>query len=145
MPILFTVGDLFEGNHDALVNPVNCMGVSGAGLAREFRNRFPVQQLKYESLCRRNGLNIGQIFVTKCPQIIYFPTKIHWNHSSKLEYIEQGLVALEVFLEKRNVRSIGIPALGCGLGSLKFKDVKPLFSQYLSSLVQEIVVYQSLA
>jgi O-acetyl-ADP-ribose deacetylase (regulator of RNase III) len=34
-------GDLFNSKADALINPVNCVGVMGKGLAKEFRLRFP--------------------------------------------------------------------------------------------------------
>lgn len=34
-------GDLFEADVEALVNPVNCVGVMGAGLAARFKERYP--------------------------------------------------------------------------------------------------------
>ena len=39
--IRFTAGDIFAQPVDAIVNPVNCVGVMGRGLARQFKHRFP--------------------------------------------------------------------------------------------------------
>lgn len=49
----YSDGDIFEVPSDMLVNPVNCKGVSGKGLALEFKKRFPVSQKKYEEVCRK--------------------------------------------------------------------------------------------
>ena len=34
MSIVFTHGDIFDAEVEALVNPVNCVGVAGAGLCQ---------------------------------------------------------------------------------------------------------------
>jgi len=36
MPIEFVEGDIFTAKTDAVVNTVNCKGVMGKGLAKEF-------------------------------------------------------------------------------------------------------------
>lgn len=46
-------GDIFKVPSDMLLNPVNCKGVSGAGLALAFKKKFPVCQTKYEEICKR--------------------------------------------------------------------------------------------
>lgn len=50
---LFVNEDIFSLNVDMIINPVNCKGVSGAGLALAFKRRFPVSQKKYETVCRQ--------------------------------------------------------------------------------------------
>lgn len=40
MVIQFRKGDLLESDASALVNPVNCVGIMGKGLAKAFKNRF---------------------------------------------------------------------------------------------------------
>jgi O-acetyl-ADP-ribose deacetylase (regulator of RNase III) len=44
-------GDIFASDARALVVPVNCVGVMGAGLARDFRARFPAVHQDYLSRC----------------------------------------------------------------------------------------------
>ena len=45
--ITFIEGDIFTSKCQTLVNPVNCMGVMGNGLAKEFKKRFPVCEASY--------------------------------------------------------------------------------------------------
>jgi O-acetyl-ADP-ribose deacetylase (regulator of RNase III) len=53
-----TFGDIFESNADLLVNPVNCVGTMGAGLAKLFKNRYPDNYLAYLKSCKE-----GELFV----------------------------------------------------------------------------------
>lgn len=39
--IILTKGDLFRSGCQCLVNPVNCVGVMGAGLAKSFKQKLP--------------------------------------------------------------------------------------------------------
>ena len=55
--------------------------------------------------------------------IVNFPTKRHWRDQSKLADIGLGLARLAIYLHDFDV-SVGMPALGCGLGGLDFADVK---------------------
>lgn len=130
MPPEFSI---FDSTCQALVNPVNCEAVSGKGLAREFRMRYPAAQKKYQVACEM-GLSPGYTYtVTVNPTqksvrwIVCFPTKDKWRDPSRLSYIRDGLVDLIESLKKRPaIQSIAIPALGCGLGGLDWKDVRPM-------------------
>lgn len=82
-----------------------------------------------------------QVFELKNAQtnprfIINFPTKNHWREQSKIEYIESGLQSLVEAIEHYKIKSIAIPALGCGLGGLDYKEVKLLSEQAFVDLVK---------
>ena len=64
--------------------------------------------------------------------IVNFPTKRHWRQPSRLEDIDLGLKALGEEIGRRGMRSIAVPALGCGLGELRWAEVFPLMSAALS-------------
>jgi O-acetyl-ADP-ribose deacetylase (regulator of RNase III) len=137
--------DIFAAGADALVNPVNCEGVSGMGLALEFSKRYGQEQRWYERICRDRLLRVGHPQVVcrspsaKQPRwIVYFPTKDRWRDPSLLVYINEGLSDLHHSLPEA-VRSIAIPALGCGLGMLSWSDVKPLIVQFADSLPHVVV------
>ena len=139
MNIVYANGDIFDAEVEALVNPVNCTGVAGRGLAREFRSRFPANCRAYVVVCNRGDLKVGSVFVfgTRRPQpqyIINFPTKRHWRHASRLEDIELGLAALVREIERRGIRSVAVPALGCGLGGLQWDQVRPLMARAFAGL-----------
>lgn len=121
---------LFSTNADALVNPVNCVGVMGAGLALAFREHYPQASRAYQVYCRQApGLRPGQVFSAETggfsPRwVVHFPTKDHWIQDSRMDFIESGLVALVQEVRRLEVRSIAIPALGCGLGGLDWTEVR---------------------
>lgn len=126
-------GDIFVTNADILVNPVNCVGVMGAGLALQFKNRFPDNYRVYRNWCQSGDATIGKLCFYKTNNnqiIINFPTKDHWRYKSKYEYIEKGLITLQKYVNNIYVKSIAIPPLGCGLGGLEWDKVVKLIEQY---------------
>lgn len=66
--------------------------------------------------------------------IINFPTKRHWRGNSRLEDIESGLYALIHEIKRLGIRSIALPPLGCGLGGLDWKVVRPMIEKAFSDL-----------
>lgn len=124
-----------EEQAEALVNTVNTMGVMGKGIALQFRKAFPVNYTSYRKAFENNELEIGRVYVFETGSmfnpkyIINFPTKKHWRHKSKLEYIDAGLKSLENEVRNRKIKSVAVPPLGCGLGGLKWDQVFPLMKE----------------
>ena len=135
-------GDIFASGCQALVNPVNCMGISGKGLALEFRKRYPEMDIAYRLYCVRGQMQIGGsmvhctgLWTPPDPEyIICFPTKKHWRDPSEYEYIHAGLFGLAQALIRHDVESVAIPALGCGNGGLEWKEVKILIEQSIGGM-----------
>jgi O-acetyl-ADP-ribose deacetylase (regulator of RNase III) len=127
----FVRGNLLEADVEALVNAVNCVGVMGKGLALQFKNAFPDVFKNYARACRAGEVAPGQIHVVETrrphgPKIVMnFPTKRHWREPSRMEDIEAGLEALVREVERRDIRSLAIPALGSGLEGLPWSEVRP--------------------
>lgn len=136
----FIKGDILKADVEALVNTVNCVGTMGRGIALQFRKAFPENFKVYKSACDKKELHPGTMFVydlnhLQNPRyIINFPTKRHWKGKSKIEDIESGLEALVQEISKRNIRSIAIPPLGCGLGGLDWSQVKRLIEKAFNTL-----------
>lgn len=132
--------DLFSLDVDAVVNPVNTQGHMGAGLAAVFKAAFPEMDRQYRFLCAQGKFRIGSLYVYRPPQdykyIINFPTKSHWRHPSKLDYIDRGLYKLKSCIYDKQITSIAIPALGCGLGGLNWTDVYQLIQLHLGSIIE---------
>lgn len=145
MSVKYIKGNIFESTCEAIVNPVNCVGVMGAGLAKQFKERYPDNYIAYRNFCKKNLMKIGTILIVEPELTIFtilnFPTKIHWKDSSKLEYIEKGLFALVNVIEHDKFESVAIPKLGCGLGGLEWEEVKQLFVKYLEELDCNIECY----
>lgn len=121
---------------DAYVNPVNCIGVMGGGLAAQFKYKYPQMFADYSNMCARQRLLPGRIhsFYEKNKWIINFPTKVHYKNPSKIEYIEQGFIGVDTFLSSNKISSMAFPKLGCGLGGLDWNTVKPLMINKLTEL-----------
>lgn len=145
----FTQGDIFTANTEAIVNTVNCVGVMGRGIALQFKKKFPENFKEYESACNREEVVPGKMFVYETgalfnPRIIInFPTKRHWRGESKIEDIENGLIDLVRIIKEKNIKSIALPPLGCGLGGLDWNKVKVLIAKHLSILNDvEVLVFE---
>ena len=145
----FKQGDIFEQDTEAIVNPVNCVGVMGRGLALTFRDRFPDNYREYARACHENQVVPGRMFVFKTywntnPQyIINFPTKRHWRDRSLLMDVQDGLEALAQEITDRHIASVAIPALGAGLGGLPWKPVRRAIESSLAGLERvEITVLE---
>ena len=123
-------GSIFEDyGVDAFVNPVNCVGVMGAGLARQFRDRFPGNYASYRTACDNREVRRGRVFIYRALKprfILNFATKRHWRACSRISDIETGLIDLVRIVEDNGIASLAIPPLGCGLGGLKWEEVRPL-------------------
>lgn len=160
MEIFELAGDIFTSECEAIVNPVNCVGVMGKGLALKYAKLFPKILPSYKKACITGDLKIGKCHIwevpdickgsiqydfTKLEYVVNFPTKNHWLRPSKQEWIQWGLVSLASDLEltisnkEKNSypRSIAFPALGCDLGGLDWNETRSLmldcFNKYYSS------------
>ena len=121
-------GDLLAQDAEALVNPVNTVGVMGRGLALQFKKAYPEMFEGYQRACQRGQVELGLMHVWwvggsdrwsldgRPVFVINFPTKAHWRERSFLEDIEAGLKNLVEVLLQEGVASVAIPALGCGEG-----------------------------
>lgn len=143
--ITYHQGDLFAAEAQALVNPVNCVGVMGKGLALQFQRRYPATADDYRRRCRQGRIRTGQVRFHP-PEagktIISFPTKNHWRHPSRPEWIALGLKDLRIKSEAAGLDRVALPALGAGLGGLPWPRVKTIIEQELADSQVQFQVYQ---
>ena len=145
MGIRYITGDLLESKADALINTVNCVGIMGKGIAKQFKDKYPENYKRYKSTCAAGEIRTGSLFITidhpSNKTIINLPTKQDWRNPSEIEWIVQGLFALREFLQNMNM-SVALPPLGCGNGGLDWEtQVHPLIVDALGDLPVDIEVY----
>ncbi len=148
-------GDMFFSRMQTLTISVNTVGVMGKGLASRAKYQFPDAYVVYQDACRKRLLLPGKPYLYKREAsldtaladdtfplpatnrrtwFLFFPTKRHWRERSRIEDIEAGLGWLVQHYRAEGIESLALPALGCGLGRLKWAEVGPLMCRYLSRL-----------
>lgn len=160
---LFIVeGDMFFSRMQTLTISVNCVGVMGKGLASRAKYQFPDVYVFYQDLCRDQTLTMGKPYLYKRESsleqelaeeppsdfngnsetwFLLFPTKNHWREQSDIGGIEKGLEWLIENALNLGIKSLAVPALGCGLGGLEWDQVGPLMCRYLFRLGIPVEVY----
>jgi len=148
-------GDMFFSRMQTLTVSVNTVGVMGKGLALRVKQQFPDVYVKYQGLCRNGTLRMGKPYLYKREEsldfiladeaekltnlnsqtwFLLFPTKTDWREKADLKGIEEGLKWLTNTYKSEGIKSLAMPALGCGLGWLDWGVVGPLLCTYLKQL-----------
>ena len=141
---------------------VNTVGVMGKGLASRAKYQFPDVYVRYQQLCRQKKIKMGVPYLVKREEnyektlmeetssavtengarwLLLFPTKNHWREKSPYEGIERGLQWLVQNYKNQGIQSLALPALGCGLGGLSWKDIGPLMCKYLHQMEIKSSIY----
>ena len=141
--IVETDMSIFDVRAYILVNPVNCEGVMGAGLAKEFAFRYPGMLKDYQKFCKEKKLQAGKLHVWRngFTTIINLPTKIQWSRPSSYQLVQSGMKELVKVLSKEQHRVVAIPRLGCGLGGLQWGTVKEIILREIEILPDDYIVY----
>ena len=147
--IRYTTGNLLEADVEALVNTVNTVGVMGKGIALMIKEAFPANFKAYAAASKVGEVEVGRMFITERGEligpkwIINFPTKKHWRHPSKIEWIEEGLEDLKRLVGELNIRSLALPPLGAGNGGLDWPLVRASIERKLGELADvDVVVFE---
>ena len=115
-----------------LVNPVNTVGVMGAGLALQFKREHLANFYNYRDFCAQGKLQPGNLHVwfppsgynvLGVPIIVNMATKDHWKQPSQLRWVKEGLIRLTQRCHQHGWDYVAIPKIGCGLGGLKWNEV----------------------
>lgn len=141
--LIYKRTSLLESTAQTLVNTVNCVGVMGKGIAKEFKQREPKMFAAYKKLCDVNALTPGKLWLWRgSPNwILNFPTKVHWRNPSRMEWIEAGLDKFVQSYAEQGITEISFPKLGCGNGNLDWNEVRPLMESYLSGVSIPVYIH----
>lgn len=155
-------GDMFFSTMQTLTVSVNMVGIMGKGLASRAKYQFPDVYVVYQDACRRRLLRMGKPHLYKREGLVdedladepgtlpavnaskwflLFATKRHWRDTSDLGAIEEGLGWLRDNYEAQGIKSLALPALGCGLGRLDWRDVGPVMCGQLAALQIPVAIY----
>ena len=142
--VTLVYGNIFDSAMLTIVNPVNCVGVMGKGLALQYKLRYPEMFTDYRRKCAIGILRPGKPYLYRLDNgasILNFPTKLHWRDHSRLIDIENGLDCLITNYRKWGITSIAVPPLGCGCGGLNWNEVRKLMTDRLNQLEIPVEIY----
>lgn len=143
--ISYKTGSMFNSRCQTVVNPTNCVGAMGKGIALEFRMLLPKMYEKYKDFCKAGLIVPGKLWIYSdsniWEKVLNFPTKSHRKYPSRLEYIEEGLKKLTETYQERGIKSIAFPLLGCQNGGLAKGDVLSIMKKYLDDLNIDIEIW----
>ena len=129
-----------------LVNTTNIQGVMGAGLAKQFAQRFPKMYEAYKLECAMGGSHRLREMLFYHDKdsgkiICNFPTMERPGMRADIRDIEEGLRDLRraIMTSKDcdflpTITSIAVPALGCGIGRLPWPKVEKLIHHWIGHL-----------
>lgn len=142
-------GDLFELDLPALGHGCNPAGVMGAGIAVQFRKRWPDMYAAYKSLCEREKLPGGYVmsYMTaqpdhpvRAPFMIYNMITHGIGVGTNLDAIGTAVRSSLEHAEWWGIRHIGVPRIGTGIGGLDWADVQPVLEKAGNDSPVELVV-----
>ena len=129
--------DMFLSGMQVLVNPVNCVGAMGKGLAVQFRTRFPNMAKRYVRDCKQFHTyqpSCCIMYVENGTIIANLATENHYRNGARKLYIESALYNLKKQMIEKGYTSVAIPRIGCGLGGLDWNDIRPLILSILKDV-----------
>lgn len=127
---------------DMIVNTVNCKGFMGAGLALEFKLRYPAMYEQYKKRCENGLIKVGQLdfYEEAGMKILNFPTKDDWKKPSKIDWIKQGLLYFYNHYKEYGIQSIAFPKLGTNHGGLNWTEVKDYMEKCFAE-IHDLKIY----
>jgi O-acetyl-ADP-ribose deacetylase (regulator of RNase III) len=145
MPSAFVKGDLFAASGlDALAHGCNCAGAMGKGIAVEFRRRFPEMYTEYKARCARGQFGLGDVFAWTEGRLTVFNlgTQKTWRTKADPTAVKTAIASMVRLAEQANIRRVGLPRIGAGLGGLAWDDVRSELVALGDSTSVELVVFE---
>ncbi|SEN27408.1 O-acetyl-ADP-ribose deacetylase (regulator of RNase III), contains Macro domain [Chitinophaga rupis] len=145
MAVSFIKGDLFS--YPVLysyAHGCNCKSAMGKGIALQFRRRFPKMYEEYKELCNRKEFGLGDVFIYSVfPYTVFnLGTQESWRTRADLLAIKGSLSKMLEYAENNNIKQIGLPKIGAGLGGLMWDEVKSVIIKLCEASVIDIVVFE---
>ena len=107
---------VFDTPADAYVNTINCCGVMGAGIALEFKTRYPKMFEHYKEQCQKRLIRPGDCYTYWDEEhqvyLLGLAVKDDWRHWSTLEWIESSIKFLKLVILENDMKFVNMPLLG---------------------------------
>lgn len=133
-------GDLFETEKSyALAHCISADFALGAGIAKEFANRYPRLKERLALVPAQVGDAIG--YPAPDGRIIFnLVTKEKYHQKPTYQTFEDSIVSLKNKMVERNINRLAIPTLGAGLDKLEWEKNSTIIQGIFKDTDIEILV-----
>ena len=121
MGLELRVGDLFEcGDADAIAHGCNCAGAMGAGIAVQFKRRWPEMYAEYRRRCADGRFVPGSVFLwdRSSPKVFNLGTQEHWRVGATEAALKASKGALVNISSVNGMAVFGHPAYSAAKAGL---------------------------
>lgn len=140
-------GDLFTSTAPALAQGCNCRGVMGAGIAKQFRDKWPAMYGAYQARCESRRFTPGDVMLwepprTGQPYIFNLATQLDTGADARMWAIAASVGRMvQLATSGYGFKQIAMPAIGTGIGGLTKGDLYKALAPYDDAPV-DLLVYE---
>ena len=116
----------------------------GAGIAVEFRRRWPDMYEEYHRRCKEGRFQPGDVFVWEAPErtIFNLGTQKTWRTTATLAAIERSVTKMVEIADAKKISRVGLPRIGAGYGRLDWAKVRDVIEKAGASATTTLVVFE---
>lgn len=147
--MILMYGDIFTSSAPAIGHGVNTMGLMGAGIALQFRDKYPELYEVYAKFCASGRLVPGGVLIwedknAKIPLVFNIASQELPGRNAKLAFLKAGLDLTAYYMLELGIDTIALPEIGCGIGGLGLADVLRILDDVESyyGITVELWTYQ---
>lgn len=143
------IGNLVTGNYDIFCHQVNCMGVMGAGIAKQIKERYPEVYSYYVEKCKNDSHPLGKIqcvttsdgrtCVNIFAQMKYGKDRVYTDYVAFKLCLRRLKNYLDTHVPKDKI--VAFPyGIGCGLAGGNWTVISKLLEEFSKTVKQKVVI-----
>ena len=137
-------GSLFDYEHEAYAHGVSTRGIMNAGIAVDFKSRYPEMFEIYRSRCQKHELNPGDCFYyespNNSPSVFNLITQDNLLRASGI-YLKTSFAKMHTIAKVKDISDIAMPEIGCGLGGLTIDILIASLHPFISDPSHHVTIY----
>lgn len=138
--ITYIKGDLLNTTDSIIAHGCNAQGVMGSGVALAIKNKWPEVYESYKAAYSAGLVKLGycQLVKTHDKKIVAnIITQEYFGKDGKkyVDYdaVKIGLTMLRKYMDAKDIASVSMPKIGCGLGGGSWDKMSKIIEEILKN------------
>ncbi|MGL5190517.1 MAG: macro domain-containing protein [Cetobacterium sp.] len=133
-------GNILNVKSGIIVHQVNCMGVMGAGLAKQIKDKYPNVYYDYKDYCKTYDNILGDVYASRVDDklmIIHLFGQYSYGRNKKqtdYDAFEKALIMLKQIDDGKNTFYFPY-GIGCGLAGGDWNVISSLIDRYFPKAI----------